>query len=165
MLLVIFPGLVQQMMPSFVTQRALYEVRERPSKAYSWKAFMMASILVELTWSIVMSVPIFFCWYYPIGFYRNAEPTNAVIERSGIMYLLVLQFMMFTSTFSSMIIAGIEEPDTGSNIAQFMFSLCLVFNGYVICGCLVFFFKLATVLTGLEAYSQILPTCLTSGSS
>ncbi|KAG0161727.1 hypothetical protein PDIDSM_667603 [Penicillium digitatum] len=129
MLLVIFPGLVQQMMPSFVTQRALYEVRERPSKAYSWKAFMMASILVELTWSIVMSVPIFFCWYYPIGFYRNAEPTNAVIERSGIMYLLVLQFMMFTSTFSSMIIAGIEEPDTGSNIAQFMFSLCLVFNG------------------------------------
>ncbi|KAJ5511411.1 CDR ABC transporter [Penicillium expansum] len=129
MLLVIFPGLVQQMMPSFVTQRALYEVRERPSKAYSWKAFMMASILVELVWNILMSVPIFFCWYYPIGFYRNAEPTNAVIERSGIMYLLVLQFMMFTSTFSSMMIAGIEEPDTGSNIAQFMFSLCLVFNG------------------------------------
>lgn len=117
------------MMPTFVTQRALYEVRERPSKAYSWKAFMMASILVELTWNTLMSVPIFFCWYYPIGFYHNAEPTNAVLERSGIMYLLILQFMMFTSTFSSMMIAGIEEPDTGSNIAQFMFSLCLVFNG------------------------------------
>jgi ATP-binding cassette subfamily G (WHITE) protein 2 (PDR) len=34
-------------MPSFVTQRALYEVRERPSKAYSWKAFMLGSILVQ----------------------------------------------------------------------------------------------------------------------
>ncbi|KAI3225108.1 hypothetical protein DTO012A9_4126 [Penicillium roqueforti] len=129
MLLVIFPGLVQQMMPSFVTQRSLYEVRERPSKAYSWMAFMMGSILTELVWNILMSVPIFFSWYYPIGFYHNAEPTNAVIERGGIMYLLILQFMMFTSTFSSMMIAGIEEPDTGSNIAQFMFSLCLIFNG------------------------------------
>ncbi|CAG7944618.1 unnamed protein product [Penicillium nalgiovense] len=129
MLLVIFPGLVQQMMPSFVTQRALYEVRERPSKAYSWKAFMLGSILVELVWNILMSVPVFFCWYYPIGFYHNAERMNAVIKRSGIMYVLILQFMMLTSTFSSMVIAGIEEPDTGSNIAQFMFSLCLVFNG------------------------------------
>lgn len=26
---------------SFVTNRALYEVRERPSKAYSWQAFML----------------------------------------------------------------------------------------------------------------------------
>jgi hypothetical protein len=26
-------------------------------------------------------------------------------------------------------VAASEEPDTGSNIAQFMFSLCLVFNG------------------------------------
>ncbi|OQE13527.1 hypothetical protein PENFLA_c046G06969 [Penicillium flavigenum] len=129
MLLVLFPGLVQQMMPSFVTQRALYEVRERPSKAYSWKAFMLASILVELVWNILMSVPAFFCWYYPIGFYHNAERTNTVVKRSGIMYLLILQFMMFTSTFSSMVIAGIEEPGAGSNIAQFMFSLCLVFNG------------------------------------
>jgi ABC-type multidrug transport system permease subunit len=55
MLLVIFPNLVQQMMPYFVTQRALYEVRERPSKAYSWKAFMLASILVELPWNILSS--------------------------------------------------------------------------------------------------------------
>lgn len=90
---------------------------------------MLGSILVELVWNILMSVPVFFCWYYPIGFYHNAERMNAVIKRSGIMYVLILQFMMLTSTFSSMVIAGIEEPDTGSNIAQFMFSLCLVFNG------------------------------------
>lgn len=34
----IFSTLIQQVMPMFVTQRSLYEVRERPSKAYSWKA-------------------------------------------------------------------------------------------------------------------------------
>ncbi|PLB37099.1 pleiotropic drug resistance family ABC transporter [Aspergillus candidus] len=129
MLLIIFPNLVQQMMPYFVTQRALYEVRERPSKAYSWKAFMMASILVELPWNILMAVPAYFSWYYPIGLYRNAEMTDTVTQRGGTMFLLILIFMMFTSTFSSMIIAGIEQPETGSNIAQLMFSLCLIFNG------------------------------------
>jgi ATP-binding cassette subfamily G (WHITE) protein 2 (PDR) len=44
----IFSTLVQQIMPLFVTQRSLYEVRERPSKAYSWKAFLIANIVVEI---------------------------------------------------------------------------------------------------------------------
>lgn len=128
MLLIIFPNLVQQMMPSFCTQRSLYEVRERPSKAYSWKSFMLASIFVELPWNIIMALPVYFSWYYPIGLYRNAPP-GQVADRGGTMFLLILIFLMFTSTFSSMIIAGIEQPETGSNIAQLMFSLCLIFNG------------------------------------
>lgn len=129
MLLVVFPSLIQQMMPFFVTQRALYEVRERPCKAYSWKAFMLASITVELPWNMFMAVPMFFCWYYPIGLFRNAYPTHTVPSRSGTMFLLVLVLMMFTSTFCSMVIAGIEQAETGGNVAQLMFSLCLVFCG------------------------------------
>lgn len=39
-------SLVQQIMPRFVTQRDLYEVRERPSKSYSWAAFLIANIVV-----------------------------------------------------------------------------------------------------------------------
>ncbi|KAJ5233124.1 ABC multidrug transporter A-2 [Penicillium chermesinum] len=128
MLLMIFPNLVQQMMPSFCVQRALYEVRERPSKAYSWKAFMLASIFVELPWNLIMAVPTFFSWYYPIGLYRNA-PVGEAMNRGGTMFLLILIFLMFTSTFSSMMIAGIEQPETGSNIAQLLFSLSLVFCG------------------------------------
>ncbi|KAJ5640829.1 ABC multidrug transporter A-2 [Penicillium herquei] len=128
MLLITFPNLVQQMMPSFCVQRALYEVRERPSKAYSWKAFMAASILTELPWNIVMAVPLYFCWYYPIGLYDNAAE-GEVANRGGTMFLIILIFMMFASTFASMMIAGIEHADTGSNISQLLFSLCLVFNG------------------------------------
>ena len=129
MLLTIFPNLVQQMMPHFVTQRALYEVRERPSKAYSWKAFMVASIFTELPWNILFAVPVFFSWYYPIGLYHNAQPTDAVAERGGVMFVFILAFLMFTSTFSSMMIAGIDQAETASNITQLMFSLCLTFNG------------------------------------
>ncbi|KAJ5774780.1 CDR ABC transporter [Penicillium paradoxum] len=127
MLMTVFGNLVQQIMPHFVTQRSLYEVRERPSKAYSWQAFMMANIIVELPWNALMSVVIYFTWYYPIGMYRNAG--DDVAERGALMWLLVLAFMIFTCTFSHMMIAGIELAETGGNLANLLFSLCLVFCG------------------------------------
>ncbi|ORY14635.1 putative multidrug resistance ABC transporter [Clohesyomyces aquaticus] len=129
MLMTIFGQIVQQIMPHFVTQRALYEVRERPSKAYSWKAFMIANILVELPWNTLMSVLIFVCWYYPIGLFRNAEPTDAVTLRGAQMWLFIWTFLMFTSTFAHMVIAGVEMAEAGGNIANLAFSLCLVFCG------------------------------------
>ena len=39
MLLTIFGNLVQQIMPLFVTQRDLYEARERQSRTYSWQEY------------------------------------------------------------------------------------------------------------------------------
>ncbi|KAF8851269.1 putative ABC transporter [Acephala macrosclerotiorum] len=129
MLFTIFGQLVQQIMPHFVTQRSLYEARERPSKTYSWKAFMISNIAVELPWNSLMAVLIFFCWYYPIGLYRNAIPTNAVTERGGLMFLLIWEFLLFTSTFTNMVIAAIDTAETGGNIANLMFSLTLVFCG------------------------------------
>ncbi|OXV06101.1 hypothetical protein Egran_06131 [Elaphomyces granulatus] len=129
MLLTIFPNLVQQMMPYFVMQRTLYEARERPSKTYSWKAFMVSSIISELPWNMVMAVPAFLGWFYPIGLYRNAEATDSVTERSGTMFLLIMLFMLFTSTFSSMVIAGIDQAEAGGNLAQLLFSLTLIFCG------------------------------------
>lgn len=116
-------------MPNFVTQRSLYEVRERPAKTYSWKVFMLSNIIVELPWNSLAAVIIFFCMYYPVGFYRNAELTGTVTERGGLFFLLVWSFLMFTSTFATMIIAGIDTAETGGNIANLLFSLCLVFCG------------------------------------
>ncbi|KAI0028777.1 AtrD, ABC-transporter [Vararia minispora EC-137] len=126
---IIFGSLVNQAMPHFCTQRDLYEVRERPSKAYSWKAFMLANILVELPWNTIAGLFLFVCWYYPIGLFRNAEFTHAVTERGGLMFLFVLQFLLFTSTFTHMIIAGLGDAITGGNIANLLFSLSLIFCG------------------------------------
>lgn len=124
----VFGNLVQQIMPHFVTQRSLYEVRERPSKSYSWQAFMSANIIVELPWNALMSVLIFVCWYYPIGLQRNTSPDD-LHERGALMWLLILTFMIFTCTFAHMMIAGIELAETGGNLANLLFSLCLVFCG------------------------------------
>ncbi|KKK14331.1 multidrug resistance protein [Aspergillus ochraceoroseus] len=129
MLMTIFGNLVQQIMPNFVTQRSLYEARERPSKAYSWKAFMAANIMVEIPWNTLMAALMFFCWYYPIGLYQNATATDSVAERGALMFLLLWTFLLFTSTFAHLVIAGIELAETGGNVAQLLFSLCLVFCG------------------------------------
>jgi ATP-binding cassette subfamily G (WHITE) protein 2 (PDR) len=129
MLMTIFGQLVQQIMPHFVTQRSLYEMRERPSKTYSWKAFMISNIVVELPWNSLMAVLIYFCWYYPIGLYRNAEPTDSVHLRGFQLFLFVWMFLIFTSTFTHMVIAGVDSAENGGNIANLMFTLCLLFCG------------------------------------
>ncbi|KOS17377.1 ABC transporter CDR4 [Escovopsis weberi] len=128
-LLVIFGQMIQQTMPQFVIQRSLYEVRERPSKVYSWKVFMLSQIIVEVPWNALMSVIMFFCWYYPIGLYRNAEPTDAVTERGALMWLYILAFLLFTCTFCCMAIAGFETAEGGANTANLIFTLCLIFCG------------------------------------
>jgi len=129
LLFTIFGQLVQQIMPLFVTQRSLYEARERPSKTYSWVVFITSNVFVEIPWNALAGVIIFFTWYYPIGLYHNAEAAGQVHERGGLMFLLVLEFLLFTSTFASMVIAAIDTAETAGNIGNLMFSLTLIFCG------------------------------------
>ncbi|KAH9811168.1 ZEB2-regulated ABC transporter 1-like [Teratosphaeria destructans] len=129
MLFTIFGQLVQQIMPHFVTQRALYEVRERPAKTYSWKAFMLSNIIVELPWNTLMAIIIFVCYYYPIGLYNNAVPTDTVHLRGFQFFLFVWAFLMFTSTFTDMCVAGMADAETAGNVANLLFTMSLIFCG------------------------------------
>ena len=129
MLLTIFSQLVQQIMPGYVAQRDLYEVRERPAKTYSWKAFILSNIIVELPYQTLMAIIMYFCWYYPTGMYRNAIQTNTVHERGALMFLLIFVYMIFTSTFSHMVVAAAKDAETASNTANMMASFSLIFCG------------------------------------
>lgn len=129
LLFTIFGQICQQIMPHFVVQRALYEVRERPAKTYSWKIFMASNIIVEIPWNILMAILIFFCLYYPVGLYRNAVPDNQVHERGALFFLYTVQFLLFTGTFADMVIAGLPDAETAANLANLAFSLCLIFCG------------------------------------
>lgn len=131
MLLTMFGNITQQIMPLFVEQRSLYEARERPSKAYSWQAFLGAQILVEMPWQTLMAALAFFTWYYPIGFYRNAIPTGAVTERGGLMFLLVWAFYLYSSTFAHMMVAAVASADIGSQYGNLLFTFALIFCGWV----------------------------------
>ena len=129
MLMVIFAFLVYQTMPHFITQRSLYEARERSSQTYAWYVFVVANIVVELPWSTIASLVVFFPFYYLVGMYRNAIPTDAVHERGGLMFFLMWSFMLFESTFADMVIAGIPTAEVGATIALLLFALSLIFCG------------------------------------
>jgi ABC-type multidrug transport system permease subunit len=129
MMLTLFGQVIQQIMPHFVAQRDLYEVRERPSKTYSWKAFIISNIVVELPWNTLMSVLMFFAWYYPTGMYHNAAPTDAYTIRGAQTWLMLWTFMMFSSTFAHFMIAAFDAAENAGNLGNLLFLLCLLFCG------------------------------------
>ena len=112
-----------QIMPRFVLQRSLYEVRERPSKAYSWQAFLISNIIVEIPYQILVAIIVWACLYFPVfGAHQSSEV-------QGLFVLYSIQFQIFTSTFAHMLIAGLPDAETAGGIATTLFSLILTFNG------------------------------------
>jgi ATP-binding cassette subfamily G (WHITE) protein 2 (PDR) len=89
----------------------------------------MSNILADIPWSLICSASLYFSWYYPIGLYKNAEYTDAVSERGGLTFLLIVAFLVFTNTFAHMCIVAIDSAETGGNIANILFSMCLIFSG------------------------------------
>lgn len=128
----VFSQLVQQIQPAFVVSRSLYEVRERPAKTYSWKVFMLTNILVEFPWNTFAGIALFFCWYFPIGLYRNAEAAGDTVARGGQMLMFMLGFLWFASTFSHLMIAALPTAEAASNLGNLFFSLAvraILFHG------------------------------------
>ncbi|KAL3474110.1 ATP-binding cassette transporter [Aspergillus californicus] len=132
MLLVIFAFLAYQTMPNFILQRDLYEARECPSKIYSWLAFMLANIIVEIPWNSLVAVIIYLPFYYLIGMEKNAEVTDSVTERSWLMILLIWSFMVHCATFTSMVVASAATAEVGAIIALLLYCMCLIFCGVMV---------------------------------
>lgn len=132
MFLVVFNTLVQQYLPNFIHQRDLYEVRERPSKTFSWVAFITAQITSEVPWNILCGTISFFCWYYPVGLYNNATATDTVHARGASMWFAIVLFYIYTSTMGQMAISFIELADNAANLASLLFTVCLNFCGVLV---------------------------------
>ncbi|KAK0310505.1 hypothetical protein LTR54_007545 [Friedmanniomyces endolithicus] len=122
MVTTIFSTLVQQIMPLFVTQRSLYEVRERPSKAYSWKAFIFANIVVEWPYQIITGILVYATFYYPVVGVQSSE-------RQVLVLLLAIVFMLYASSFAHFMIAAMPDAQTAAALVTLIFSMSLIFNG------------------------------------
>ncbi|ETS79847.1 hypothetical protein PFICI_07376 [Pestalotiopsis fici W106-1] len=122
MLTTTFTSVVQAIQPMFVTQRSLYEVRERPSKAYSWQAFLLANILVEIPYAIVMGILTYACFSYPVFGIQASE-------RQGLTLLFCIQLFIQASTFAQMTVAAVRDAQTSGAIVTLIVLLCLIFCG------------------------------------
>lgn len=129
MTLIPFNTLVNQMIPLFIKQREVYETREAPSRIYSWFAFMGAQITSEIPYQVVIGTLAFLCWYYPVGFYQNAEPTDQVNGRAITMWLFITAFYVYISTMGHLCASFNEIAENAANLAVTLFTLCLLFCG------------------------------------
>ncbi|PGH02182.1 hypothetical protein AJ80_08905 [Polytolypa hystricis UAMH7299] len=121
--------LVFQIVPVFALQRTLYEARERQSKTYDWRAFMLSNILVEFAWNSLMGILCFLTWYYPMALWRNSEATDAVHGRSTLVMLIIWVLMLFASSFAHMLIAAPDSDEAASGIANVLFIMMYAFCG------------------------------------
>lgn len=122
MVTTIFSTLVQQIQPLFVTQRSLYEVRERPSKAYSWKAFIIANVVVEIPYQILTAILIYACFYYPVVGIQSSE-------RQGLVLLYVIQLFIYASAFAHMTIVAMPDAHTAASIVVILTMMSIIFSG------------------------------------
>ncbi|KAI9923984.1 hypothetical protein MW887_007442 [Aspergillus wentii] len=123
LLCTIFSTLVNQIMPKFVMQRSLYEVRERPSRVYSWKVFILSQILVELPWQACLGV----CSW--ASFYWSVIGTDQSSERRALTLLFIVQFFIYAGSMAQMAVSAIGKPTLAAMLATLMFSFGFIFNG------------------------------------
>ncbi|TQN73727.1 ZEB2-regulated ABC transporter 1, partial [Colletotrichum shisoi] len=133
--LAIFSQLVDQILPVFVSQRTMYEARERPSKSYSWVAFFGANMLVEAVWNSVSMA------FIPPLFSHDPRPLPpSMIDRTGTEHsratticFFVWACFIFASTFAHFVIAGLDSHDVASAVVGLltvmMFGFCGIFAG------------------------------------
>lgn len=110
-------------MSRFIPQRSLFEIREAPSKMYSWPVFILTSILAEIPYQVFLAILIWAAWYFPV--FGSHQPGQS----QGLMLAFCIQFLLFASTFAQMIIAAMPSTEIAGNIATILFSMTLQFNG------------------------------------
>ena len=98
----------------FIDFRNIYEVRERPSRMYSWSALVTSSLLVEIPWNIFGATLFFLCWYWTVGFDTS---------RGGYSYLMLgVAFPLYYTTISQAVAAMSPSPVIGAVLFSTLFS-------------------------------------------
>ncbi|KAH7054493.1 ABC-2 type transporter-domain-containing protein [Macrophomina phaseolina] len=132
MLFAIGSQLVQQSLPHFIAQRVVFEVRELHSRMYSWRIFILSNIVVEVFWGSFVSLILFFCWYYPTGFYRDIHAEQEVHTRGLLTFFLIWTFLFFVISLSQLVIAAVDSDEGAAKLSNLVFILSLLFCGVLV---------------------------------
>ncbi|KAL4802779.1 ABC-2 type transporter-domain-containing protein [Aspergillus unguis] len=123
LLCTIFNTMVNQIMPKFVMQRSLYEVRERPSRVYSWKVFIISQMIAEIPWQLALGVCVWACFYFSVF----GSTTNS--ESRGLVLLFIVQFYIYAASMAQFTVAALDESAVAAMLATLMFGLSFLFSG------------------------------------
>ena len=110
-------ALANQIQVLFIDFRNIYEVRERPSRMYSWTALLTSQLLVELPWNIFGSSLYFLCWFWTVGFDSS---------RAGYTYLLLgVLFPIYYTTIAQAVAAMAPNVVISAVLFSTLFSFVL----------------------------------------
>lgn len=110
-------GLSNQLQIPFLNMRSIYQIRERPSRMYSWTAMVTSLFLTELPWNILGSSLFFLCWYWAVGFAN---------DRAGFTYLFLgVAFPLYYTSFSMAVAAMTPNIEIASIVFSFFISFIL----------------------------------------
>ena len=117
MSLVVSAPLSNQLQGPYIDTRRIYEIRERPSRMYSWTAFVAAQFLGELPLNIVGSSIYFLLWYWLVGL-----PSS----RAGYSYLMIgIAFPMFYTSFAQWVAAMSPNVAIAAQLFGFFFGFIM----------------------------------------
>ena len=106
-----------QIQVMFIDFRNIYEIRERPSRMYSWTALVTSLQLVDLPWNILASSIFFLCWYWTVGFDTG---------RAGYTYLMLsIAFPLYYTTIAQAVAAMAPSAIIGALLFSTLFSFML----------------------------------------
>lgn len=103
-------------------QRTIYEVRERHSNMYSWIVLILANILAEIPYHIILGVVSFAIFNYTVFGIRSSED-------QGLVLLFFVYFYILVGTFAAMVIAPLPDATTAGRVTTVLFSMMILFAG------------------------------------
>ncbi|EWZ27859.1 hypothetical protein FOZG_18419 [Fusarium oxysporum Fo47] len=113
-------SLVQQIMSKFIVQRTLYEVRERHSNMYSWSVLILANMLVEIPYHVVLGVMTSAIFNYTVFGVRSSED-------QGLFLLFFVYFYILAGTFAHMVFTPLPDTTTSGRVVTILLSMMILF--------------------------------------
>ena len=122
--LVASTSLSQHLQPEFIRFRGLFEIREKPSKMYTWPVMVLSALLVEIPWNFLGGTIYWLPWYYFIQFPKASN-------RAAYSWGLYMLFQMYYCTFAQAMAAISPNAMISSILFSTFFSFVVVFCGVV----------------------------------
>jgi ATP-binding cassette subfamily G (WHITE) protein 2 (PDR) len=79
-----------------------------------------------------MAILSFLVWYYPVGLYRNAQPTDSVDIRSFHTLIIIVVTFLLASTLAHMLIAGSPNEEVAGAFATLISIFLYAFSGILV---------------------------------
>ncbi|KIW89038.1 uncharacterized protein Z519_10523 [Cladophialophora bantiana CBS 173.52] len=122
--------IMNQFQPQFSSLAKLFTERENPSGMYHWSVFVLSNLLTEITFNILAGTLFFFPWYFAIDFSQGwVDGTAGKGGRGFYMWLLLMAYEMWISTFGVAIASLAPNSQTAAVLTTVFASFVVAFNG------------------------------------